>query len=50
MEFVAEKLDWSGKTGQRLDELARCLPKLPRLEITVFGSAPLQLFIELVCQ
>jgi hypothetical protein len=46
MEFVAEKLDWSGKTGQRLDELARCLPKLPRLEITVFGSAPLQLFIE----
>ena len=46
MEFLAEKLDWTGKAGQRLDEFARRLPAPPRLEITVFGSAPLQLFVE----
>ncbi len=46
MEFLAAKLDWNGKAGQRLDEFARRLPAQPRLEITVFGSAPLQLFIE----
>lgn len=46
MEFAAENLDWRGKAGQRLDEFARRLPAQPRLEITVFGSAPLQLFIE----
>ncbi len=46
MEFLAEKLDWNGKAGQRLDEFARRLPVHPRLEITVFGSTPLQLFVE----
>ena len=46
MEFAAEHLDWQGKAGQRLDEFARRLPSPPKLEITVFGSAPLQLFIE----
>lgn len=46
MEFLAEKLEWNGKAGQRLDEFARRLPAQPRLEITIFGSAPLQLFIE----
>ena len=46
MEFLAEKLDWIGRAGQRLDEFARRLPAQPRLEITIFGSAPLQLFIE----
>jgi len=46
MEFLAEKLDWSGKAGQRLDEFARRLPAQPRLEVTVFGSAPLQLFVD----
>ncbi len=46
MEFVAEKSDWQGKAGQRLDELARRLPPQPRLTITVFGSTPLQLFVE----
>lgn len=46
MEFVAEKLDWFGKVGRRLDEFARRLPSAPRREITVFGSAPLQLLVE----
>jgi hypothetical protein len=46
MEFAAEKLDWLGRSGQRLEELASRLPSEPRLEITVFGSAPFQLFIE----
>ncbi len=46
MEFSADKLDWNGKAAQRLDALSRALPSSPRLEITIFGSAPLQLFIE----
>src|SRR5206468_1203729 len=46
MEFEADKLDWNGKAGQRLDEFARRLPVQPRLELTVFGSAPLQLFLD----
>jgi hypothetical protein len=46
MEFKADKLDWNGNAGQRLDEFARRLPVQPRLELTVFGSAPLQLFVE----
>ncbi|HWN94861.1 MAG TPA: DUF6036 family nucleotidyltransferase [Methylomirabilota bacterium] len=43
---MAEKLDWQGKAGQRLDEFARRLPAQQRLTITIFGSAPLQLFVE----
>ena len=46
MEFVADKLDWNGNAGRRLDEFARRLPVHPRLELTVFGSAPLQLFVD----
>jgi hypothetical protein len=46
MEFKADKLDWNGNAGQRLDEFARRLPVQTRLELTVFGSAPLQLFVE----
>jgi len=46
MDFLAEALDWQGRSGQRLDELARRLPRPPRLEITVFGSAPLQLMVD----
>jgi hypothetical protein len=46
MEFKADKLDWNGNAGQRLDEFARRLPVQPRLELTVFGSAPLQLFVD----
>ncbi|MCI0539198.1 MAG: hypothetical protein L0Z50_28660 [Verrucomicrobiales bacterium] len=46
MDFAEDKLDWDGKAGQRLDELARRLPPKPRRELTIFGSAPLQLFVE----
>src|SRR6185369_3555625 len=46
MEFGAKNLDWSANAGQQLDALARALPPQPRLDITVFGSAPLQILIE----
>lgn len=46
MDFAADNIEWLGKAGQRLNEFARRLPRQPRLEITVFGSAPLQLLIE----
>ncbi|MBI3851995.1 MAG: hypothetical protein HY298_17190 [Verrucomicrobia bacterium] len=46
MEYAAKNLDWNASAGQRLDELARALPQRPRLELTVFGSAPLQLLVE----
>ncbi|HEX5398758.1 MAG TPA: hypothetical protein VFY06_06895, partial [Verrucomicrobiae bacterium] len=45
MEYEAKNLDWNGSAGQRLDELSRVLPRSPRLELTVFGSAPLQLLV-----
>ena len=46
MEYAAKNLDWNANAGRRLDELARALPPQPRLELTVFGSAPLQLLVE----
>ncbi|MDB6039344.1 MAG: hypothetical protein JWM99_3185 [Verrucomicrobiales bacterium] len=46
MEFGAENLDWLGKSGKRLDEFAERLPSERRMQITVFGSTPLQLFVE----
>lgn len=46
MVFKAEHINWNCPAGQRLDQLARLLPCEPRLDITVFGSAPLQLFLE----
>jgi hypothetical protein len=46
MEFGVDNLDWLARSGQRLEEFACRLPLEPRLEITVFGSTPLQLFIE----
>ena len=46
MDFVADNLDWNGKAGQRLDEFARRLPAQPRVEVTIFGSVPLQLFVD----
>jgi Nucleotidyltransferase of unknown function (DUF6036) len=46
MEYAEKNLDWNGNAGQRLDELARALLRSPRLELTVFGSAPLQLLVE----
>src|SRR5262249_14736816 len=46
MDFREENIDWQCPAGRRLDDLARRLPPRPSLEITVFGSAPLQLFVE----
>lgn len=46
MEYGAKNLDWSASAGQRLDLLAQKLPPEPRLQIIVFGSAPLQLMID----
>jgi len=46
MHFQADHIAWESPAGQRLDEFARRLPSDPRLEICVFGSAPLQLFMD----
>jgi hypothetical protein len=46
MVFQGDNIAWQTPAGQRLDEFARALPAAPRLEINVFGSAPLQRFIE----
>ena len=46
MLFQADHIAWQTPAGRRLDEFAHALPPQPRLEVNVFGSAPLQLFIE----
>jgi hypothetical protein len=46
MLLRAEDIAWGTPAGKLLDLLARSLPTQPRLEITVFGSAPLQLFLD----
>lgn len=46
MLFQADHIAWRTPAGRRLDEFARVLPRAPRLEVNVFGSAPLRLFIE----
>jgi hypothetical protein len=46
VEYKAKNIDWNESDGRQLAALARALPSQPRLDITVFGSAPLQLMIE----
>src|ERR1041384_4688251 len=46
MDFKAENINWNTPAGKELDRLAGLLPKQPRLDITVFGSAPLQMLLD----
>ena len=46
MRFQADHIAWQSPAGQRLDAFARALPPSPQFEITVFGSASIQLFID----
>jgi len=46
MDLRAESINWNCPAGKQLDLLASLLPKSPQLDITVFGSAPLQMLLE----
>lgn len=46
MDLRAESINWNCPAGKQLELLASILPKSPRLDITVFGSAPLQMLLE----
>ena len=46
MDFQANNIAWQSPAGRRIEEFARALPPKPRLDITVFGSASIQLFID----
>jgi hypothetical protein len=45
MDLRVENINRHCPAGKQLDLLATLLPKQPRLDITVFGSAPLQIFL-----
>lgn len=45
MHFTLANLNWNTPAGRELDRLIAALPAQPPREITVFGSAPLQLLI-----
>lgn len=46
MLFQEDRIAWQSRAGQRLDQFARAPPAAPRLLINVFGSAPIQLFVD----
>jgi hypothetical protein len=46
MDFQANHIAWQSPAGRRLDEFARSLPPRPKLDLTVFGSASIQLFVD----
>jgi hypothetical protein len=46
MRFLADHIAWQSAAGKRLEAFARSLPPQPKLDITVFGSASIQLFID----
>jgi len=46
MDFQASHIAWQSPAGRRLDDFARSLPPKPKLDLTVFGSASIQLFID----
>jgi hypothetical protein len=46
MDFQASHIAWLSPAGRRLDEFARSLPHEPKLDLTVFGSASIQLFVD----
>jgi hypothetical protein len=46
MRFQADRIVWETPAGRRLDAFTRALPKGPRLEINIFGSASIQLLVE----
>jgi hypothetical protein len=45
MDLKADNINWDCPAGKQLDRLVSLLPKEPPLLLTVFGSAPLQLFL-----
>jgi len=46
MDFQANNIAWRSPAGRRLDAFARSLPPEPKLDITVFGSTSIQLFVD----
>ncbi|MBI2924269.1 MAG: hypothetical protein HYY24_01030 [Verrucomicrobia bacterium] len=46
MSLKADSISWLAPAGRALDLLARSLPAEPKLVLTVFGSAPLQLLLD----
>jgi Nucleotidyltransferase of unknown function (DUF6036) len=46
MDFQANHIAWQSVAGKRLDDFAHSLPPKPKLDITVFGSAAIQLLVD----